>query len=270
MSALLEARDLRVEFRPRGRGWASRKAERVTAVDGVSLSLRPGEVVALVGESGSGKTTLARALLGLVEPAAGEVLWEGRPFSGQSPAERADFHTSVQMVFQSPRGSLNPRMRVGQVLEEVLSFTGRPAGRGAVEELLDSVGLGPEIFNALPIQLSGGQCQRLGVARALAVQPRVLLLDEPTSALDVSEQARLVNLFGELQARLGLSLLFISHDLSLVRLFSHRVMILRDGRTVEEGTTGDLMGHPVHEYTRRLVQAARSSMDNWSEVPGNG
>lgn len=266
MKCLLQARDLTVRYRARGRG--RRGAGSVEALHGVSLELGVGESLAVVGESGSGKSTLARALLGLVAPSGGEVLWNGTGLSRLSPTEMRGFRSSVQMVFQDPRGSLNPRLTAGGVLREALSLRGGGSGgRGpgsdpdgdstarTPEALLERVGLPTDIVRARPSELSGGQCQRLGIARALAVSPGILVLDEPTSALDVSEQARVVNLLAELRRELGLGCLLISHDLPLVRLFSDRVMILRQGRMVESGTTRDVMGAPEDPYARQLVQA---------------
>ncbi|MEV7126065.1 ABC transporter ATP-binding protein [Streptomyces sp. NPDC093260] len=239
---VLEATGLRREF---GRG---RRA--LTAVDGVSLTLRRGETVGVVGESGSGKTTLGRVLVGLLEPTAGEVRFEGRARHGVDPA--------VQMVFQDPVSSLNPRRSVGESVADPLRARGeRDEGRirRRVTELLERVGLEGAHYDRYPHEFSGGQRQRVGIARALAADPKVIVCDEPVSALDVTTQAQVVALLGELQRELGIALVFVAHDLAVVRQVSDRVAVMHRGRIVEEGPADEVYGAPRDPYTRRLLAA---------------
>ncbi|GAB1327714.1 dipeptide ABC transporter ATP-binding protein [Streptomyces sennicomposti] len=239
---VLEATGLRREF---GRG---RRA--LTAVDGVSLTLRRGETVGVVGESGSGKTTLGRMLVGLLEPTAGEVRFEGRARHGVDPA--------VQMVFQDPVSSLNPRRSVGESVADPLRARGeRDEGRirRRVTELLERVGLEGAHYDRYPHEFSGGQRQRVGIARALAADPKVIVCDEPVSALDVTTQAQVVALLGELQRELGIALVFVAHDLAVVRQVSDRVAVMHRGRIVEEGPADEVYGAPRDPYTRRLLAA---------------
>ncbi|MET9579709.1 ABC transporter ATP-binding protein [Streptomyces massasporeus] len=239
---VLEATGLRREF---GRGKRA-----VTAVDDVSLTLRRGETLGVVGESGSGKTTLGRMLVGLLEPTAGSLGFEGRPHTGVSPA--------VQMVFQDPVSSLNPRRSVGESIADPLRARGeRQEGRirERVEELLERVGLEAGHYDRYPHEFSGGQRQRVGIARALAADPRVIVCDEPVSALDVTTQAHVVALLGELQRELGLALVFVAHDLAVVRQVSDRVAVMRRGRIVEEGPVEEVYESPRDPYTRQLLAA---------------
>ncbi|WP_043261264.1 dipeptide ABC transporter ATP-binding protein [Streptomyces sp. e14] len=240
--AVLEATGLRREF---GRGRRT-----LTAVDGVSLTLRRGETVGVVGESGSGKTTLGRMLVGLLEPTAGEVRFEGRARHGVDPA--------VQMVFQDPVSSLNPRRSVGESVADPLRARGeRDEGRirRRVTELLERVGLEGAHYDRYPHEFSGGQRQRVGIARALAADPKVIVCDEPVSALDVTTQAQVVALLGELQRELGIALVFVAHDLAVVRQVSDRVAVLHRGRIVEEGPADEVYGAPRDPYTRQLLAA---------------
>jgi len=225
----------------------------VRAVDGVSLGIDRGEVYGLAGESGSGKSTIARMIMGLTKPSAGDIFLEGRNITGES-GTRA-YGRKVQMVFQNPGSSLNPRRTVGQSIAVPLDAHGFPrAGRAArIAELLEMVQLPDEFVSRYPHELSGGQQQRVAIARALAVEPSLIVLDEPTSALDVSVQARVIALLILLGRRLGLTFLFISHDLSLVRNFAQRVGVLYLGRLVETGPTGAIFEHPEHDYTRLLL-----------------
>ncbi|WP_405464366.1 dipeptide ABC transporter ATP-binding protein [Streptomyces griseoaurantiacus] len=249
---VLEAVGLRREF---GRG---RRA--VTAVDDVSLTVRRGETLGVVGESGSGKTTLGRMLVGLLEPTAGEVRYEGRPHTGVRPA--------VQMVFQDPVSSLNPRRSVGESIADPLrARTARDGSaretreereariQGRVRELLERVGLDPAHYDRYPHEFSGGQRQRIGIARALAADPRAIVCDEPVSALDVTTQAQVVALLGELQRELGLALVFVAHDLAVVRQVSDRVAVMRRGRLVEYGPADQVYDAPEDPYTRQLLAA---------------
>jgi oligopeptide transport system ATP-binding protein len=245
-----ECRDARVVF---GRG-----ASRVCALDGVSLAVNAGEVVGLVGESGSGKSTLARVLLGL-EPLTGGAAWfAGCPVAEWLRTRPAEFRRRAQMVFQDPYGSLNPRQPVGAALAEVLQVhrIGSAAERPArVSGLLQLVGLDPAHATRYPHEFSGGQRQRIGIARALAVEPTLLVADEPVSALDVSVQVQILNLLKDLQRQRGLTLLFIAHDLAAVRYLCDRLYVLQGGRVVESGRSAEVYARPAHAYTRSLLAA---------------
>ncbi|MEU3955187.1 ABC transporter ATP-binding protein [Streptomyces achromogenes] len=239
---VLEATGVRREF---GRG---RRA--FAAVDDVSVTVRRGETLGVVGESGSGKTTLGRMLVGLLEPTAGEIRYEGRPHTGVNPA--------VQMVFQDPVSSLNPRRSVGESIADPLRARGERDEeriRGRVAELLERVGLDRAHYDRYPHEFSGGQRQRVGIARALAAEPRALVCDEPVSALDVTTQAQVVALLGELQRELGLALVFIAHDLAVVRQVSDRVAVMRRGRLVEYGPADEVYDSPREPYTKQLLAA---------------
>ncbi len=237
---LLDVRELKVHF-PIRRGVLQRAVGHVRAVDGVDLSLHAGRTLALVGESGCGKTTVGKAILGLQRPTGGEVRLDGQSLAGLVPAQ-------MQMVFQDPFGSLNPRMRVGEIVAE-----GRPGAD--VAAVLQQVGLTPEMAGRYPHEFSGGQRQRIAIARALAVQPRLLICDEPTSALDVSVQAQILNLLTDLQAQLGLAYLFITHNIAVVEYLASEVAVMYLGRIVERGTTSEVLGRPRHPYTQALLAA---------------
>jgi len=230
----------------------------VLAVDDVTLEVASGETLALVGESGSGKSTLGRMLVGLETPDAGAVLFDGRRLDAMSRSELVSFHRGVQVVFQDPHGSLNPRLTVGAMLEEVFTVhsiaTGAEAARRVVA-LLERVGLDPGAARRYPHEFSGGQRQRVGIARALAVEPTILVADEPVSALDVSVQAKILGLLADLQHELGLGYLFISHDLAVVRAVADRVAVMCAGRIVETGPVDRLYDRPRSEYTRALLSA---------------
>ena len=249
---LLEVRDLRVAFQAGGFAW---QGKQVRAVNGVSFTLRQGETLGLVGESGCGKTTLARAILGLTERASGDVLFEGQPVTKRSlPALRRQ----TAMIFQDPFNALNPRMRVGDIIAEVLRVQRKipPGGTAArVDELLRLVGLSSEHASRKPATLSGGQCQRVGIARALAVEPKLIIADECVSALDVSIQAQIINLLIEIRQRMQLAMIFIAHDLAVVRRLCDRIAVLYLGRSVEEGRTADVFSAPRHPYTQALIRA---------------
>lgn len=232
---------------------------RLRAVDAVSLGVAPGETLGIVGESGCGKSTLARCLVRLHEPDAGSIRFEGVDVRGLQGAGLRAYNRRVQMVFQDPLGSLNPRMTVGACLAEVLAVhrvVPEAAIAGRVVALLERVHLPAEAAGRRPHEFSGGQRQRIGIARALAVEPSVIIADEPVSALDVSVQAQIVNLVLELQSSLGLALVFITHDLRLVRHLAHRVVVMYLGRVVETGPTAELFSNPRHPYTRALIEAA--------------
>ena len=239
-------------------GTAFGRSSRVTAVADVSFTVERGEVFGLVGESGSGKTTVARSLLRLVQPEAGEVLFEGEDVLRASRARMRELRRRMQMVFQDPRGSLDPRMRVGDIVREPLDIHGignRASRQARVERLLDLVGLDASLAARHPDALSGGQRQRIGIARALSLDPSVLVADEPVSALDLSVQAQVINLLLDLQARFSLTCLLVAHDLRLVAHVCRRVAVMRRGRIVEMGPAATVFSSPQHPYTRALLSA---------------
>ena len=252
IAAALEVEGLRKDFHVRSRsGWGRR---RLCAVDGVSFAIPPGQTLGLVGESGCGKSTLGRTIVGLVPPTAGTIRLGGRTIGRRRSA--ADLR-GIQMVFQDPYSSLDPRMTIHDVVAEPLRING-VYERARVDRLLEQVGLPGEAGARRPAQFSGGQRQRIAIARALALDPEVLILDEAVSALDVSIQAQIVNLLRQLQRDLGLSYLFISHDLSIVRHISHEVAVMYLGRVVETGPCDAVLGTPAHPYTQSLLSAVPS------------
>jgi oligopeptide/dipeptide ABC transporter ATP-binding protein len=254
---ILQVRDLVKRFPIRGRGIISRTVSEVQAVSGVSFDLDGGETLGLVGESGCGKSTTARAVLQLHRPTSGSVVFEGRELTTLSNRELRPVRRDLQMVFQDPYASLNPRMPVNDIISEPLKVHHiyGMGGKERVAELLRLVGLNPEHGNRFPHEFSGGQRQRIGVARAVALDPKVIVLDEPVSALDVSVQAGVVNLLEELQHTLGLAYLFVAHDLSVVRHISDRVAVMYLGKIVEIGTRDDVYDRPSHPYTQALLSA---------------
>ena len=256
MSVLLEVRSLVKEFARRNGFF--RAPTVVRAVDGVSFTIAAGETFGLVGESGSGKTTTGRCVLRLIEPSSGEVRFKGEDVLAFSRARMRQARREMQIVFQDPYSSLNPRMRVGDIVEEPLiihRIGSKPERRQRVEELFTLVGLDPSHLARYPHQFSGGQRQRIGLARALALNPSLIVADEPVSALDVSVQAQVVNLLMDLQARLRLTYLFIAHDLRLVQHICNRVAVMYRGRIVEMATAQALFDSPSHPYTRALLSA---------------
>ena len=257
---LLKVEDLRVTFHIRREGdmpWTPPR--QLHAVGGVSFELMPGETLGIVGESGCGKSTLARALIQMV-PATGKAVWEdGVDLLSLSWREMLKYRSDIQMVFQDPLASLNPRMTVGQIIAEPL-VTHHPGlskdeVKLRVKAMMDKVGLLPNQINRYPHEFSGGQCQRIGIARALIVEPKLLICDEPVSALDVSIQAQVINLLMKLQRELGLAMIFIAHDLSVVKHISDRVMVLYLGRTMEVASSADLYARPDHPYTQALLSS---------------
>lgn len=254
---LLEVRDLKVHF-PIREGLLSKTVGFVYAVDGVGFDVHRGETLGLVGESGCGKTTAGRGILRLVEPIAGKVLFEGSDVLRFSPAELKSFRCKAQIVFQDPYASLNPRMKIGEIVAAPLDIhgIGSPNDRKArVRFLLEKVGLRPEHVDRYPHEFSGGQRQRIGVARALAIQPLLIIGDEPFSALDVSVQAQVINLFRKLQGEFNLSYVIIAHNLSVVRHISDRIAVMYLGKIVEIATSDDLHEHPLHPYTQALLSS---------------
>jgi ABC-type oligopeptide transport system ATPase subunit len=240
-------------------GFLGRKRHVVKAVDGISLAIRPGETLGLVGESGSGKSTTARLVLRLEEPTAGRIWFEEQEITGLSPAALKPLRRKVQIVFQDPYAALNPRMTVGDFVTEPLVVHGVAGGRASRRErvagLFSLVGLDARFMDRYPHEFSGGQRQRVGIARAIALDPSLIVADEPITALDVSIQAQIVNLFQDLQERLGVAYLFIAHDLSMVRYLCARVAVMFRGRIVETGATDEIFREPVHAYTRALLSS---------------
>jgi peptide/nickel transport system ATP-binding protein/oligopeptide transport system ATP-binding protein len=254
---LLEVRDLKVHYPARGGAFG--RGSPVRAVDGVSFTVGAGETVGLVGESGSGKTTVGRAIVKLAPVTSGAVRWRGEEVSAMGEAEFRPRRREIQMIFQDPYGSLNPRLPVEAIVGEALEIhfpgMGRAGRRERVAGLLRQVGLQPGHMGRYPHEFSGGQRQRIGIARALAVEPRLIVCDEPVSALDVSVQAQIINLLQDLQDQLGLAYLFIGHDLGVIEHVSHRVLVMCEGRIVEQGTREEIYRRPQHAYTRRLLAA---------------
>ncbi|HXR60242.1 MAG TPA: ATP-binding cassette domain-containing protein [Solirubrobacterales bacterium] len=255
---LLEVADLVKHF-PVKRGiLVDREVDQVRAVDGVSFSVNAGETLGLVGESGSGKSTACRTVLQLIRPTSGSVKFEGREIAGLGRREMRPLRRQMQMIFQDPYASLNPRKRIGQIVGDPLKRQGLASGsdlRRQVQELLERVGLSSEHFNRFPHEFSGGQRQRIGIARALATKPKLVICDEPVSALDVSIQAQIVNLLDDLQDELGLTYLFVAHDIGVVRHISDRIAVMHDGRIVEQGTADRVCEQPRDDYTKKLLAA---------------
>ncbi len=257
--SLLRVKDLVKQFPVKG-GLLGREVERVHAVDGVSLELAPGETLGLVGESGCGKSTTGRCILRLIEPTSGEIWFEGRNVTALEGDARRRLSRDMQIIFQDPYASLNPRMTVGAIIGEALIIHSLakpgPQFDARVVELLETVGLHPDHRRRYPHEFSGGQRQRIGIARALAVSPKLIICDEPVSALDVSIQAQVINLLADLRERLNLTMLFISHDLDVVEYLCDRVVVLYLGRVMEVAPTAELFERPLHPYTQALLAAS--------------
>jgi oligopeptide transport system ATP-binding protein len=255
---LLEVTDLVKHFPIKAGVLFDRETGRVRAVDGVSFTVARGETLGIVGESGSGKSTLCRAVLQLIEPTAGSVRFEGRQLVGLGQRQLRPLRRDMQMIFQDPFSSLNPRKRVVQIVGTPMKLHGIASGsalKREVQELLDRVGLSPEHYNRYPHEFSGGQRQRIGIARALATRPKLILADEPVSALDASIQAQIINLMSDLQQELGLAYVFVAHDIGIVRHVSDRIAVMHDGRIVEEGPADRVCEQPADPYTKALLAA---------------
>jgi ABC-type dipeptide/oligopeptide/nickel transport system ATPase component len=257
-SPIIEVRDLAKHF-PVHRGLLRREVAQVKAVDGVSFAIAPGETLCLVGESGCGKSTVGKLILRFIEPTGGHVMLNGVDITSLDEAAMRPHRQHAQMVFQDPYASLNPRLRAGAIVGEPLENFGRMSSaerHERVAAVLDRVGLRREAMDRYPFEFSGGQRQRLGIARALVVNPRVIIADEPVSALDVSVQAQVLNLLADLQEEFGLAYLFISHDLGVVEHVGHRVAVMYLGRIVETGPKAAIFERPLHPYTKALIDAA--------------
>jgi oligopeptide/dipeptide ABC transporter ATP-binding protein len=257
VSALVEARDLSVEFRVSAGSFGRGRAT-LRAVDRVSLDVERGELLAIVGESGCGKTTVGRTIIGLHQPTEGTLRYDGADVTGLKGAPLRTFRRRVQMVFQDPYASLNPRMKVADIVAEPLRVHGignRAGRRDQARELLERVGLPEDAADRFPHAFSGGQRQRIGIARALALRPELIVADEPVSALDVSVQAQVINLLNQLREELGLTIVMIAHDLSVVRRIATRIAVMHLGQIVELGRTSDIFERPLHPYTKALLSA---------------
>ena len=257
---ILSVRDLSVVFDVRSQNaWPWTPPRKLHAVSGLSLDLEPGETLGLVGESGSGKSTLARAIIGTVPVTSGDILYKGQSLTQMDPRARRSHRRDVQMVFQDPLAALNPRMTVGDIIAEPL-VTHEPQTpcaevKARVGELMERVGLLPNLINRYPHEFSGGQCQRIGIARALILKPKLMICDEPVSALDVSVQAQVVNLLTDIQKDMGLSMIFIAHDLSVVKHISDRIVVMYLGQPMEIGPAKAITRAPTHPYTQALISS---------------
>ncbi|WP_063650440.1 murein tripeptide/oligopeptide ABC transporter ATP binding protein OppF [Aliivibrio fischeri] len=257
---ILDVKNLKVHFSIAAKSvWPWAKPANLKAVDGVNVRLYEGETLGVVGESGCGKSTFARAIIGLVEATDGEVVWLGEDLTKLEDEPLRQKRKEIQMIFQDPLASLNPRMTVGDIIAEPLQTfypkLTKDEVKDRVKEMMAKVGLLPNVINRYPHEFSGGQCQRIGIARALILKPKMIICDEPVSALDVSIQAQVVNLLKELQKEFGLSLVFIAHDLSVVKHISDRVLVMYLGNEVELGESDALFSNPKHPYTKALMSA---------------
>lgn len=255
---ILSVRDLKVHFPIPGKGLFA-KDRPLKAVDGVNFDLFPGETLGVVGESGCGKSTLGRAILQLIAPSGGQVAWLGKDIVGIPHRDMQPLRRDLQIIFQDPLASLNPRMTIGEIIAEPLVThkpeLGKDEIKTRVKRMMARVGLLPQMINRYPHEFSGGQCQRIGIARAMILEPKLIVCDEPVSALDVSIQAQIVNLLQELQREFDLSLIFISHDLSIVRHICHRIMVLYLGNVMELADRDSIYAAPRHPYTKALISA---------------
>lgn len=256
---ILSVRDLKVHFRIKSGGWPWSPARTLKAVDGISFDIHAGETLGVVGESGCGKSTLARAVLNLIPATAGSIVWMGQEMTGASPQVWQGARADIQMIFQDPLASLDPRMTIAQIIAEPLR-THRPGMPEAevmqrVKAMMGRVGLMPQQINRYPHEFSGGQCQRIGIARALILEPKLIICDEPVSALDVSIQAQIINLLKALQKSMGLALIFIAHDLAVVKHISDRILVMYLGHEMEVAKKKALYAAPRHPYTQALLSA---------------
>lgn len=255
---LLEVTDLKMHYPVKSHGVISRTVGHVKAVDGISFSIGAGQVLGLVGESGSGKTTTGRLVTRLEKPTSGQILFEGQDIASSSERELRPIRREIQMIFQDPYTSLNPRLTIGQIVGaplEIHQLVPKKDRLKRVQELLELVGLNPEHYNRYPHEFSGGQRQRIGIARALTLQPKLLVADEPVSALDVSIQAQVINLLQTLQKEFNIAFLFIAHDLAVVRHFCPDIAVMYLGKIVEQAPREQLYSHPEHPYTKALLSA---------------
>ncbi|MDF0605213.1 murein tripeptide/oligopeptide ABC transporter ATP binding protein OppF [Neisseriaceae bacterium TC5R-5] len=257
---LLAVQNLKVHFQVnRAKHWPWSRKQTLKAVDGISFELYPGETLGIVGESGCGKSTLSRAILNLIPASAGNIIWQGKTLSQGSADDWQQARQEIQMIFQDPLASLNPRMTIAQIIGEPLRV--HKPGLSAqelmhsVQAMMQKVGLRAEMINRYPHEFSGGQCQRIGIARALILQPKLIICDEPVSALDVSIQAQIINLLQTLQREMGLALIFIAHDLAVVKHISHRILVMYLGREMELADKTALYQQATHPYTRALLSA---------------
>jgi oligopeptide transport system ATP-binding protein len=256
--SLLEVTDLVKHFPIKSGLVIDRVVDQVRAVDGISFHVNRGETLGLVGESGSGKSTTCRVVLQLLKPTSGSVKFEGQEIAGMGRRQLRPLRREMQMIFQDPYASLNPRKRIGQIVGDQLKVQKVAGGkelRTRVEGLLERVGLSPEHFNRFPHEFSGGQRQRIGIARALALEPKLIFCDEPVSALDVSIQAQIVNLLDDLQDEMGLTYVFVAHDIGVVRHISDRIAVMNHGKIVETGDADQVCEHPRDDYTKKLLAA---------------
>ena len=258
--AILQVENLKVNFDVSTEGdmpWTKRK--KLKAVDDVSFNLQQGETLGIVGESGCGKSTLARAIIRMVPAESGKALWLGNDLLTLDKIAMRKHRKEIQMIFQDPLASLNPRMNIGEIIAEPLKThypkTSKEDIKSRVQDVMDKVGLLHNLVNRYPHEFSGGQCQRIGIARALILKPKLIICDEPVSALDVSIQAQVINLLMELQSEMGLTLIFIAHDLSIVKHISNKIMVLYLGNMVEMANSSDIYAHPRHPYTQALISA---------------